>query len=157
MRGKICDDISSLPSLEFWHQHTSWMVIAYRSTCFTQPFRRGFMGKVRWCGPDTLGSINGALSRSWSPCSDECEPGPETLQIQRNVIGEIQQCESGPESFKGALLVMLGNVNESGSDMLGEPKVYYPNKVVFKRTWHVSARLSNSSNLQWPVMQLWML
>ena len=156
MRGKICDVISSLLSLEFW-QH-QWMVNAYGNTCFNQPFQRGFISKVRWCGPDTLGSTNGALSRSRSPCSDECEPGPETLQIQRDVIGEIQQMWVCPESSKGLYWwCLIGNVNESDSDMLGAPKVHYPNKIVFKRTWHVSARLSNSSNLQWPVMQLWML
>ena len=120
MRGKICDVISSLLSLEFW-QH-QWMVNAYGNTCFNQPFQRGFISKVRWCGPDTLGSTNGALSRSRSPCSDECEPGPETLQIQRDVIGEIQQYEwpKNPQNSKEFYRWCAAcNVrSESSTDML---------------------------------------
>jgi len=41
------------------------MVNAYRNTCFTQPFQRGFIGDVNESVPDILGSTNGASSRSW--------------------------------------------------------------------------------------------
>ena len=74
-------------------------------------------GDVAESGPDILGSNHGALSRSWpSRCNNECEHCPEILKIQRDTIGEIQWCESSPETwrFKRALLVVFSNVNESG-------------------------------------------
>jgi len=62
------------------------------------------MGEVRdvnECDPDTLGSTKGALSTSWPKKSVlavmNVNLDKKNLKIQRDVIHEIQQCESGPE------------------------------------------------------------
>jgi len=118
MQGKIYGYLTSLPSFfEFWqHQHTLWMVNAYRNTCFTQPFQRGFIGDVNESVPDILGSTNGASSRSWPKKSKSLQwwmwtrprnpqdskgcsvkfsnvSGSESLQIQRDFTVDVWRCK----------------------------------------------------------------
>ena len=77
--------------------------------------------------------------KSPSPCSDECEPDPEILKIQRMLLVKFSNVSLAQKAsrFKGALLAMFGNVNESGPDMLGSTKGAlsrsWPNKIVFKK------------------------